>query len=560
MKRYSVFLFLLLTFLFTIPAVFAFFYHPFFTFHDETQIVNMYEFFKTLDLGQFPPRWGLDFHFNYGSPFLQFYYQTPYYLGYLFHLLGVSLVDTFQYLLILSFFVGALGMYFLGLQITSPLWAFIAAVVYTYTPYRAVASYVRGSLGESLSLALFPWVFLFSYQLYKKPTFPKAILVGFSWAILILTHQLATIFFLPLIFLPALFFLYSNRQLIFYLFVSLITSFGLSAYYLLPVLFEKKYIIPDGAFNFYDHFPFLKQLIFSKWGYRASLWGIDDGLSFQLGLIPWIILFTCLFLSFKILKTKVETTTKFTFFYLLFAFLGTIFLMNIRSSFIWESLNLAQYVQFPWRLLMITTFLIPTFFLFITPQIPQRFTIPFALFLLFSAPILTIGYFQPGEIYDRNDDYYLHRFLPNIAPQDQATISAQYLTHTEDYVSLPLNAVRPKELPQAKLTAQNETTKILVKSDHPFNLTYQLNTPENDLLTFHTFDFPGWQVKLGNKIIDHTTNDLGAITFAVPNGEHTLTISFVETPLRQISNLISITTLLGIIFLLIQNYRHQHRN
>src|SRR5687767_13269114 len=92
MKNKTVLLYLFFTVLFTIPAVFSIFYHSFFTFHDETQIVNLYEFFKTIDLGQFPPRWGLDFHFNYGSPFLQFYYQTPYYIGYLFHKLGFSVV------------------------------------------------------------------------------------------------------------------------------------------------------------------------------------------------------------------------------------------------------------------------------------------------------------------------------------------------------------------------------------------------------------------------------------------------------------------------------------
>lgn len=553
-------LYLLLTFLFTIPAVFSFLYFNFFTFHDETQIVNMYEFFKTIDLGQFPPRWGLDFHFNYGSPFLQFYYQTPYYLGYIFHLAGLNLVSIFKIILILGFFIGASGMYLLGLQFTTPLWSFIAAVLYTYTPYRAVTSFVRGSLGESLALALFPWIFLFSLRLYKNPNLKKAIIAGIFWALLILTHQLATIFFLPFIFLIGLIYAFYNRRLIPYLFVSIFTSFGLSAYYLLPTIFEQKFIQTGGPFNFYDHFPFLRQLIIPSWGYRASIWGPDDGLSFQLGLVPLFVLFISFVAGYSILRSKTKKTLKFTYFYLLLSFLGTIFLMNIRSSFIWEALNFAQLVQFPWRLLLLTTFLIPVIFIYISKFIPQNLSRPLFFLLLFASPIFTISYFQPGETYDRPDEYYLHRFLPNVATEDQATVSAEYLTHTEDYVSLPVDAVRPKNLPAAKLTSANESTKIFIKNDYPFNSEYQIETEEDDVLTFHTFYFPGWTVKLGEQLIETGLNENGAITIPVSQGQYTLTISYTKTPIRQFSDYLSLLTLLGLLFILFKHHSHHQGN
>jgi len=49
-------------------------------------------------------------------------------------------------------------------------------------------------------------------------------------------------------------------------------------------------MIDDTLFNFKDHFPFIKQLIFSPWGHGASLWGPGDGMSFQVGIINW---FSC---------------------------------------------------------------------------------------------------------------------------------------------------------------------------------------------------------------------------------------------------------------------------
>jgi len=128
-----------------------------FTFNDETQIANLHHYFKTIDLGQFPPRWAPDMHFEYGSPFLSFNYQLPYYLGYLGHLGRLPDIVIFKFLLAFSVILGAVGMYSAGLTITSSiLFSLFAAVLYSYTPYQAIDHFVRGSLGEVFALALFP--------------------------------------------------------------------------------------------------------------------------------------------------------------------------------------------------------------------------------------------------------------------------------------------------------------------------------------------------------------------------------------------------------------------
>lgn len=536
---------LILVILFTFPAVFALLYHSMFTFHDETQIVNMYEYFKTMDLGQFPPRWGLDFHFNYGSPLLQFYYQLPYYLGYPFHLLGLSITDIFKLLLILSFFIGSIGMYTLGLHITTPMWALVSAVIYTYTPYRAVATYVRGSLGESFSLAFFPWVFLASYRFYKHPDNKGAILAGLSWTVMILTHQLATIFFIPLVGILGFIFLIKNHKIFKYILLAGLTSLLSSAYYLFPLVMESGYIKPSSPFNFYDHFPFLSQLIYSPWGYRASLWGIEDGLSFQLGIIPLFILAITILAAYALLKQKKREQERTTFLYLLAAIPVTIFLMNIRSvPYFWNLFPFTQTVQFPWRLLMLTSFLIPAAFLFVSKMIPKKNGLYFALLLLFVTPMVTIRFFQPGEIYDRNDDYYLHRFLPNQAAQDKAIVSEEYLNHTEDYVSLPIDAIRPSTLPAVKLTAiETDTTITVLAPDDPFNQKYSLDLQNADTITFHTFAYPNWQLELDSEPLEYQKDDLGAIIAKLPAGEHILTITYTKTTVQRISDLLSMLTI-----------------
>ncbi|EKD79716.1 MAG: hypothetical protein ACD_40C00332G0004 [uncultured bacterium] len=511
-----------LVLLFTIPAFLSLTLLPFFTFHDEVQIVNLHQYNQAINLAGFPPRWAPDMHFNYGSPFPEFNYQLPYYLGYLFHQAGLTFTVTFKALLITSLIAGAIGMYLLALQFTSPLWAFVASVLYTFTPYHAVAVYVRGTLGESFALGLFPWVFWSLYRLKSKKSTIDLILAGLMVAALILTHQLATILMLPFIILFTL----RPRQLA-------ATTLGLliSAYYWLPVAIEQKLIQPSSPFNFYDHFPFIKQLISSPWAYGASVTGPGDYVSFQIGhlnliLIP-VSLFILLFLRRHIAHRRLFLLT-------LLSTLLVIVLMNIRTSFFWQVFPFTQLVQFPWRLLMLTTFFTSLLFVFLSSLIPAKLTLPILVISLLLSLWPNVSYFQPGEVFDRNDSYFFNRFLPG---------SAEYLKHTEDYVPLPITAIRPKQLPPTKLTAIRQFVPTIT-DDNPLNYQVTIDQPQDQNFTYHAFYFPGWQAMVDGSAVSTSAEEHGYISFFVPQGTHQLRIAYTNTPIRQLSNYISLITLI----------------
>ncbi|MFZ2202777.1 MAG: 6-pyruvoyl-tetrahydropterin synthase-related protein, partial [Microgenomates group bacterium] len=284
---------LVIALLLILPTFIFFLGDKMFTFHDETQIANLHQYFKSLDFGQFPPRWAPDMHFEYGSPFLSFNYQLPYYLGYLGHLAGLPLTAIFKFLMAFSVIIGAIGMFRLAVFLTgSNFVALFAAVLYSYTPFQAVDHYVRGTLGESFALALFPWLFLSLFALTKKVTTTKIIFAGLLFGLLLTTHQPAALFALPLFFtifaLPALF----TKQfgILIALAKALVLASLFSAFYVLPVLFEKQFIVANSPFNFQDHFPFIRQLIYSSWSYSGSNPFSTDTMSFQIGLVNLAIL------------------------------------------------------------------------------------------------------------------------------------------------------------------------------------------------------------------------------------------------------------------------------
>jgi len=539
---------LLLGLLLLIPATLPFFDSRMPTFHDETQLANLHQYHKSISLGQFPPRWAVDMHFQYGSPFPEFNYQIPYYLTYIFSNLGLSLTWSFKLVMVLSLFLGFVGFYLLSLQFASAPIAFMGSLVYSLSPYRAVNLFVRGTLGESFAFAVFPFVLLFLFRLVKKTSMSNFLLSSIATAILVLTHQPATILVLPFIYLTTIGYSLITKHfksLLLQLLSGLVALF-LSAYYWLPVLAEKQFLSKTSPFNFYDHFPFIKQLIYSPWGYGSSNWGPYDDMSFQMGIINLLFIAVAIITLIIIVKKNYSKTKLVPVIALtLSSVFGALFLMNIRSSFFWNVFPFTQEIQFPWRILMVTTLFTP--FLGVLSFTALSLKPPLTKFLVVIITVFSIGmsfyYFQPGDLFDHDDNYYLRRFLPTTVLEPGENVSTPYLNHSEDYAVLPINSVRPTSLPKAKVTALLPDTKIEIDNANPLKLSAMVETVYQDKITVHTFYFPGWFVYLDGKPVSVTLNYYGAMTLVVPSGKHNLTVLYANTPIRSVSNIISLVTI-----------------
>src|SRR3989344_4618282 len=81
----------ILLFFILLPASFfllkAGFYEP----HDLHHFADIYQMYRAIASGQFPPRIGPDFIFGYGYPLFNFYYLFPFYLGAIFFAVSGSL-------------------------------------------------------------------------------------------------------------------------------------------------------------------------------------------------------------------------------------------------------------------------------------------------------------------------------------------------------------------------------------------------------------------------------------------------------------------------------------
>lgn len=322
---------------------------------------RLVEFDKCIRMLQIPCRWALDAGAGYGEPLFNFYGQFPYVIGEIFHLVTFTKIDSLKITFILSLVLSALSMFFLSKKVwKNNLSALVSSVLYLYAPYRAVDVWVRGALPEALSFVFFPLIILEIENYLEEKKRKHLLLFSLLISLLIINHNLSVALFAPFLIIWIIFRFIQIRNVKPFVMLAAagVFSFLLSAFYLLPVIFESKYVdlasTTVGYFDWRAHFVTLNQLFVSRfWGYGGSTWGSEDGLSLSVGQMQWIVPF--IVGAIVIVKHKINLEVK-TFSVLVLAGVICLFLTHNQSTFIWNTFSFMKYIQFPWRFLGVALF------------------------------------------------------------------------------------------------------------------------------------------------------------------------------------------------------------
>lgn len=306
---------------------------------------RQFEFDKCIKAFQIPCRWSPDAGLGYGEPLFNFYGQLPYVVGEIYYLLTGSFVGSIKFLFALSLIGSAISMFFLAKKVwQNDYSALVSATIYLYAPYRAVDVWVRAALPEAMAFILFPLIIL---GIEKKSLSWFTVLLS----LLILTHNLSLIMFLPILLVWIIYRKYWQAVWGF------LGAILISSFYILPLVFESKYIdllsTTRGYFDFRAHFVTLSQIFFDRsWGYGGSTWGSGDGLNLSVGQIQWVV--PVIVFSLVLIKKKISISKNFLILFGLGFFY--IFLSHNKSTFIWTHIPQMAYIQFPWRFYGVATF------------------------------------------------------------------------------------------------------------------------------------------------------------------------------------------------------------
>ncbi|MEX2007749.1 MAG: 6-pyruvoyl-tetrahydropterin synthase-related protein [Candidatus Levyibacteriota bacterium] len=506
---------------FALVAGFALLHKGLIPTHDgEFHVIRFYEFSRAFFDGDFYPRWASDLNAGYGVPLFNYVYPLPNYFALLIHAFGFSFIESFKIQMFLSLIIGAIFFYLWSREFWGELGGIVSSVFYTFTPYHFVDVYVRGSVGEVLALAIFPallWSVTKFAKTKKQVFFP---LSSVFFALLIFSHNILALMFSAFLVFYVSLLVYKEkdkRSLIYQYTSILVLGLGLSSIFWLPALLEKQYVVGLDIYEVSNNFPLLYQLLIPTWGSGLSEGGLQDQISFQIGVANLTVMFLCpIFLLLYRKKDNKKTIVLFFLFWF-----SVVFLLMLRASeFIWETIPLMNYFQFPWRFLslemIITSFLAGGVVYF------GKAKKILAVFLIGVSFILGIGYAKVAYYMDRQDNYYIANpvFI--------------------DGTNSPGNAFgivgfnRNLKKADAKFVFNKGSGTFNIKEIKSSEYFAVVTASEDSEIVVNTAHFPGWGVFVEGKRIDVQKTQDGLISFQLPEGTHEVMIRLEDTAVRKV--------------------------
>jgi hypothetical protein len=596
--------------------------------HDaRSSVYFLFEFNKSIGDGILWPRWGPDWGFGYGYPFWNIYGPLAYFVGEGLYLLGFDYVPAVKIVFALSVLGSAAAMYLFVRRLLGRPAGLVAGLVYVYVPYHLFDLYVRAALSESFGFIFIPLVFWGFFELVDRPRLNAFIGTGLAYAGLMLTSNLLGLLLTPTLglFVAILMLLRlkdgkleaGGRKLVTAFrrlirlgaapALGLALGIGLSAIFVLPALLEYKYVRVDqwtgGRYAFGGDFTYFFQLFSPRWGFGASIPGPDDQAGFQLGLVP-VILFA---LSFFAIPRIPERNTRRVLRFFQGLVLVVAFLMTPASAWIWRTIPLSSFAQFPWRLGVLTTtglavvagvvvagnaderpttidesnssapsFIRPSSFVLRhkledrVPDSPAPPLLPLvtltALIILGSYPYLRAEVREPNPNEGPVSLAALFRYQQS---SDEMTGSTAWTQRIPGWSVLAEQVVEGGSIDtKVNYTAIPPGDVLGVHSlemDSVHELVWVYAADDQQSVTFFIPYYPGWtayiyedlgqpieplKARVGPLVAQpplHTTEYEGWIVVPVPQGEHFLEVRFEDTPVRVVGKWVSLASLLGVI-------------
>ena len=480
-------------------------------------------------------RWSRNLGYGYGMPLFQFYGPTPYYIASGILFLSQSPIFSIKMLYFVFTFLGAMGMFVYAKRWFGVVGATVSSVAFLVFPYRMLDIYVRGAWNEMFAISMVPWILHGIELAYEKSHAKSILFISFFSFLMFTSHNLMTLMFVPVLVGYAL--VRASRQNLRAL-LSIGSGFllggGMAMFYLLPSFFEKQYTRVDtligGYGNYKFHFLYLRQLFSGTWGYGGSILGIEDGLSFSLGVIQIALMCIAGIAYLRSFRQFSRSTHKVVL-YAIVVLGASLLLSSFKSSFIWDRVPLMSYFQFPWRFLSIATLIIPlligSLFTSIREAVVRASVAASCIFAL----LLSIGNtYLPKERMENPEALYY---------TDVKKIQKEMSGILPDYIPITISQSEPP-VPDTRVSFKREGPSVDTKVDRTHEMLVQTRLSDPNSLVFSIAIFPGWTFYINGEKVEPIITDAGIYEVPLEAGEWTVSARFESTPLRRIADGISI--------------------
>ena len=533
---------------------------------------------QAIQNGVLYPRWAPDFYYGNGYPIFNYYAPLAYHLAAYFSLLsGLGVVAGTKFVLLLSAYLGAGGMYLFVRNRWGASEAMVGGVAWSFSPYILfLEPHARGEVAETLAIGISPVLF-WSFDCVRRNGWGQHVpAAALTLAALVFSHPLTALvaygFLLAFLLWDFLITpMFSKRisekgpgNQLSAVAVAVALGLGMSALYWLPAGLEREAVRMDyygqGHYDFRRHFIALGELvappILTDTGAAFPEFRFSLGTAqFALGMLGAVTVFHR--------RLRRSDTVLFTL-----GLFGAMYMTTAASQGVWEMIRPMRYFQFPMRFLGSAALaLVPLCGMALAWTRLVRWR-----WVATAAPAVAIGallwYALPLTYPPEWDDFgptsnsryhaeelqgkwlgttCCHDFLPAaveyVAPAE-AVLTMQYLSEWS-----PVEKFDRSSLPAG-------VSVTLVESG-PEHDVIRVDSVEGVSLKMFRFFFPGWSASIdGAELPIEVTKPDGRMLVHIPAGEHDVLIALRATPERRLAQLISLGSGIGWLLVVVLVIRH----
>ena len=506
---------------------------PFFFFgtpsgHDvEFHLYSWLEVLAQWKHGILYPRWAALAHFAYGEPRFVFYPPASW-------TLGGTISRVFPWTIASPFYIwvvlvlAGISMFLLARQWLDRRDAIFAAVFYAVNPYHLVIVYWRSAFAELLASCLVPLLVLLVWKAVegeKQVVVPLGLLLAAAW----LTNAPAAVMIHYSLALLMLFFAWKNRspKLLLITTGAVVLGACLSAFYLLPAIYEQRWIEIANAVSAgsrpSDNFLFIHTTDADHDAFNR--------------IVSWLaVLEVVVILAAAIAGKLWRGATRPLWKALSLWALACCVLMVPISAFLWRILPKLQFMQFPWRWLLCLSMV---FTVFVTIGL-QRWWQRGAVYVLSLVVIVVAWRYVQAPWWDTAAD--LREMQDNMATGVGYEGTDEYTPLGADPSAIDKDARKVTVVGPA-----HAAIDVLRWDAESKTFTAQMSAP--DQVVLRLFRYPAWRASVNGREVETTAReDTGQMLVPVSAGINQVEVRFVRTWDRTAGGWISLLAATGIVF------------